>query len=204
MPAKMMSEMPLPTPRLVICSPIHINRTVPPVSVTMVVRRKNMPGSSTMPCPCSRPMAIAKACTAATLPCRRGILVDDFLARGAFFLQRLQLGEHRRHQLHDNRRRDVRHDAQGENRHAGHRATGQGVENVEQTAALLLDDAPTPPGRCPALGYSADPRTIRAPSVNTSRCFSSFALAKLPKLKFAASCSDADGIIHSRSPETPI
>ena len=33
MPAKMISEMPLPTPRLVICSPIHIRRMVPPVSV---------------------------------------------------------------------------------------------------------------------------------------------------------------------------
>ena len=31
MPAKMISEMPLPTPRLVICSPIHIRRMVPPV-----------------------------------------------------------------------------------------------------------------------------------------------------------------------------
>ena len=33
MPAKMISEMPLPTPRAVICSPSHIKNTVPPVSV---------------------------------------------------------------------------------------------------------------------------------------------------------------------------
>ena len=49
MPAKMISEMPLPTPRLVICSPIHIKRIVPPVSVTTAVMRKNIPGSKTMP-----------------------------------------------------------------------------------------------------------------------------------------------------------
>ena len=45
MPAKMMSEMPLPMPRAVICSPSHIRNTVPPVSVMTVDRRKNMPGS---------------------------------------------------------------------------------------------------------------------------------------------------------------
>ena len=37
MPPKMISEMPLPTPRLVICSPIHIRRMVPPVSVIIAV-----------------------------------------------------------------------------------------------------------------------------------------------------------------------
>ena len=44
MPAKMISEMPLPTPRAVICSPSHIRNTVPPVSVITVVMRKNRPG----------------------------------------------------------------------------------------------------------------------------------------------------------------
>ena len=33
MPAKMISEMPLPMPREVICSPSHIRNMVPPVSV---------------------------------------------------------------------------------------------------------------------------------------------------------------------------
>ncbi len=47
MPAKMISEMPLPTPRAVICSPSHIRKTVPPVRVMTVTRRKNMPGSTT-------------------------------------------------------------------------------------------------------------------------------------------------------------
>ena len=49
MPAKMISETPLPTPRLVICSPSHIRNMVPPVSVTIVDRMKNGPGLSTAP-----------------------------------------------------------------------------------------------------------------------------------------------------------
>ncbi len=40
MPAKMISEIPLPTPRAVICSPSHIRKTVPPTSVITVVARK--------------------------------------------------------------------------------------------------------------------------------------------------------------------
>ncbi len=57
-PAKMISEMPLPMPREVICSPSHIRNMVPPVSVITVEMRKNQPGSATMlPAP-SRPMAM--------------------------------------------------------------------------------------------------------------------------------------------------
>ena len=48
MPAKMMSEMPLPTPRCVICSPSHIRNMVPPTSVMTVEKRKNQPGSFTI------------------------------------------------------------------------------------------------------------------------------------------------------------
>ncbi len=58
MPAKMMSDDPLPMPREVICSPSHIRNMVPPTSVTTVVRRKNSPGSVTTPAWPSRPMAI--------------------------------------------------------------------------------------------------------------------------------------------------
>ena len=49
MPDMMMSEMPLPMPRAVICSPSHIRNMVPPVSVIAVEMRKNMPGSATAP-----------------------------------------------------------------------------------------------------------------------------------------------------------
>ena len=42
-----MSDMPLPTPRSVICSPSHITKTDPVVSVRMVSSRKPQPGSYT-------------------------------------------------------------------------------------------------------------------------------------------------------------
>ena len=54
MPDKMISEMPLPMPRDVICSPSHIRKMVPPVSVITVEMRKNQPGSATtLPAPSS-------------------------------------------------------------------------------------------------------------------------------------------------------
>src|SRR5437773_1889184 len=51
MPAKMMSEMPLPTPFSEICSPIHMRRAVPADRVSMVRSRKLQPGSGTMATP---------------------------------------------------------------------------------------------------------------------------------------------------------
>ena len=45
MPTKMMSEMPLPMPRAVICSPSHIRNMVPPTSVMTTASLKNSPGS---------------------------------------------------------------------------------------------------------------------------------------------------------------
>ena len=54
MPDMMISEMPLPMPRAVICSPSHIRNMVPPVSVIAVEMRKNKPGSATtLPAPSS-------------------------------------------------------------------------------------------------------------------------------------------------------
>ncbi len=50
MPDRMMSEMPLPMPRDVTCSPSHIRNMVPPVSVITVEMRKKKPGSVTT-CP---------------------------------------------------------------------------------------------------------------------------------------------------------
>ena len=45
-PAKMISEMPLPTPRAVTCSPSHIRNMVPPVRTVTVETMKNRPGWS--------------------------------------------------------------------------------------------------------------------------------------------------------------
>ena len=45
MPAKMISDTPLPTPRSVTCSPSHIRNIVPAVSETTAVSTKPMPGA---------------------------------------------------------------------------------------------------------------------------------------------------------------
>ena len=56
-PAKIMSEIPLPTPLAVICSPSQTRNMVPPTSVITVVNRKNTPGSIAIFC--SSPVAMA-------------------------------------------------------------------------------------------------------------------------------------------------
>ena len=54
MPAKISSDMPLPTPRSVICSPSHMMKTLPVVSVSIVISTKPGPGFITKPgCRCS-------------------------------------------------------------------------------------------------------------------------------------------------------
>ena len=65
-PAKMISEMPLPMPRSEICSPSHMTKTVPVVMVRMVRSLKPSPGLGTMGAPpglfsASRKMAMPKA-----------------------------------------------------------------------------------------------------------------------------------------------
>ena len=65
MPAKIISDVPLPIPRAVICSPNHIKNTVPPVSVITVDMMKNGPGVRTrFPCPI-KPAAMPYDCNAA-------------------------------------------------------------------------------------------------------------------------------------------
>ena len=61
MPAKISSEMPLPRPRSVICSPSHIRNIVPVTSVTAVTTRKPGPGCSTRPGCASSAMAMPSA-----------------------------------------------------------------------------------------------------------------------------------------------
>ncbi len=62
--------MPLPTPRLVICSPSHIRNIVPPTRVATVEITKNGPGSSTRPWLGCSPMAMAKAWNSASTTVR--------------------------------------------------------------------------------------------------------------------------------------
>ncbi len=49
MPKKIRSDIPLPIPRSVICSPSHITKIAPTVSVITVVKVKRKPGVLTAP-----------------------------------------------------------------------------------------------------------------------------------------------------------
>jgi hypothetical protein len=67
-------------------------------------------------------------------------VLRDLAAAGlAFLLQRLERRHHVGHQLHDDRRRDVRHDAQREHREARQRAAAEHVEQVQDAALLPLE-----------------------------------------------------------------
>ena len=91
MPAKMISEMPLPMPREVICSPSHIRNMVPPVSVITVEMRKNQPGIGD-----DVAGALEADRDAVGLERRQhhgevaGVLVDDLAALLALFLELLE------------------------------------------------------------------------------------------------------------------
>ena len=52
MPAMMISDTPLPMPRLVICSPIHIRNKVPPTRLTVPAISNRTPGMTTALMPC--------------------------------------------------------------------------------------------------------------------------------------------------------
>src|SRR6185436_631001 len=69
------------------------------------------------------------------------VLRDLAAARLAFLAQRVELRADRSHQLHDDRRRDVRHDAEGEDREAPQRAAREHVEHAEHAALVVLEEA---------------------------------------------------------------
>ena len=61
MPAKISSEIPLPRPRSVICSPSHIRNIVPVTSVIAETIWNDMPGLSTSPACCSSAIEMPNA-----------------------------------------------------------------------------------------------------------------------------------------------
>src|SRR5204863_7551306 len=65
----------------------------------------------------------------------------DFTApQLALFLQFFQCGNNYRHQLENDRRRNVRHDAKSENRHAANIAAGEHVEEAEDGSRLRREE----------------------------------------------------------------
>src|SRR6185436_6228322 len=60
-------------------------------------------------------------------------------ARLAFLAQLLERRNHVRHQLHDDRRRDVRHDAERKHREARERAAGEHIEQADDRTLAAIE-----------------------------------------------------------------
>ncbi|MNE01880.1 hypothetical protein D3C80_943330 [compost metagenome] len=73
-----------------------------------------------------------------------GVLADLATASFTFLLQLLQLRADRRHQLHDDRCRDVRHDPQCKDAHALERAAGKHVEQAKNGPLVLPEQLGQP------------------------------------------------------------
>ena len=135
MPAKISSDIPLPTPRSVICSPSHMMNALPVVRVSMVMNLNFHPGSSAK-------AALLQADRDAERLHRaqndrdvarplRDLLAPEF----AFLLQLGQRLIHHGQQLQNDRCRNVRHDSQGKNRHAAQLAAGEQIDKSQQRSA---------------------------------------------------------------------
>ena len=132
MPARMISEMPLPRPYSSICSPSHIRKTQPAVRQAMPMTQKRRT------CPHRSAAAPASGCVLVHVREPEDRLDDaqrdrrvarpllDLLAAGlAFLLQLFQRRDDGRQELEDDRGRDVRHDAQAEDRALREVAAGE-------------------------------------------------------------------------------
>ena len=139
MPAKISRLMPLPMPRSVICSPSHMMKAVPVVSVRMVIRLKPMPGCSTRPC-CGENRGNADRLQRGQDHGHvAGPLRDLASSQFAFLLDARQgLIDHRQ-QLEDDRRRDVRHNAQREDGHAAQVAAAEQIHQAQGGTALHVE-----------------------------------------------------------------
>ena len=158
----MISDMPLPMPRSVICSPSHMMNAVPVVSVSIVIRMNPMPGLMT-----NSGLALKRDGDARRLNrgqhdrqisrVGRDLAAPEFAFLGKLF----QVRPHHRQQLQDDRRRDVRHDAQREDRSAGGsflRKTDRGSRRRSLSSASK---------NCSQrLGIDAGRRDVRADAVN--------------------------------------
>ena len=131
--------MPLPTPRSVISSPSHMMTAVPAVmQITIVVMVKTEEFGIRL---CAAGDQVAR-------PGQRddagglqdgqadgqvpGVLRDLRLAGLALLAQRLQARDDHREQLQDDAGRDVRHDAEREDRQLQQRAAAEQVDQLEQ------------------------------------------------------------------------
>jgi hypothetical protein len=91
-------------------------------------------------------------------------VLRDLAAAGlAFLLQLLEGRKHVGHQLHDDRRRDVRHDPQREHGEARQRPAREHVEQAQNAALLALEE------RCQLVRVDTRHRNVRANPVDHER-----------------------------------
>ena len=139
MPAKISRLMPLPMPRSVICSPSHMMKAVPAVSVSTVIRMKPMPGLQHQALLGENGGDADRLQRAQNHGHVAGPLRDLAPAQLAFLLDaRQRLIDHGQ-KLEDDRGRDVRHDAQGEDGHAAQVAAAEQVHQPQRRSALRVE-----------------------------------------------------------------
>ncbi len=140
MPAKMMREMPLPMPRSVICSPIHMMKAVPAERVMTVMMRKDQPGVVTTRQAGGIAERLEVGGDADALDGGQdhravaGVLGDALAPDLALLLHLLQRRDHDGEELQDDGGRDVGHDAQREDGQLLEGSAGEQVEEAEQAA----------------------------------------------------------------------
>ena len=135
MPAKISSDMPLPMPRSVICSPSHMMKAVPAVRVmthsgTKLAARN---GDHVLPDGAGQRERDGKGLDDAQQNGDvAGPLGDLAAAEFAFLLQLGQRLIDDGKQLEDDRRRDVRHDAEREDGELAQIAAGEEIGQAER------------------------------------------------------------------------
>ena len=161
MPARMISEMPLPRPYSSICSPSHIRKTQPAVRRGDAHRSRSSRCSQNCRCTSGGAGVVHVAEPEDRLDDaqRHGRVARpllDLLAPGlAFLLELLQRRDDGREELEDDRGRDVRHDAEAEDRALREVAAGEQRDVVGE-----------PPGGAAVLRLVSR-RAARTPSWST-------------------------------------
>ena len=145
MPAKMISDMPLPMPRSVICSPSHMMKHVPgrqrqhrhqPEAPARVVDERQPAGDLGLSLEEERDAERLHDAQHDRAVAR--VLRDLAPSELAFLRQPLEVGPDHRQQLQDDRRADVRHDAQREDRHLRQVPSGEHVVETEHACSCAL------------------------------------------------------------------
>ena len=140
MPAKINSDMPLPMPRSVICSPSHMMNADPVVSVSMVISTNARAGIVDEVARLFKADGNAERLHRAQNHGQIARPLGDLLpAHLAFLLQLRQWLIDHGEQLQNDGGRDVRHDAERKNRQAAQVAAAEQVDETEHGAAVLLE-----------------------------------------------------------------